>query len=109
MVPTTTPEGKPIRTRYHRVWDAKVREIANGLTILKPCKGQWLSLSGDLHEERVIPVEIACTEEEINKISDMTAVYYRQLCVMITEVAPKVIMKHYDPKNGYKLKIEPIK
>lgn len=40
LVPTKSNEGKPFRTRYHRVWDAKVREISGGLTILPVVKGQ---------------------------------------------------------------------
>lgn len=27
LVPTQTNEGKPIRTRFHRVWDDKVEVI----------------------------------------------------------------------------------
>jgi len=80
FVPTISNEGKPFRTRYHRVWDSKVRGISNGLTIFKPAVGQW-EFNGELFKERMIPVRILCTEEEINKISDMTAKYYDQLAI----------------------------
>jgi hypothetical protein len=43
LVPTETGDGrggkKPIHTRYHKVWDAKVRAITGGLTVLTPAKG----------------------------------------------------------------------
>ena len=69
LVPTVRrKDGKPIRTRYHRVWDGKVRAIAGGLTILQPAKGQWVSPSGELFSERMIPVRVACSEEQIDKI-----------------------------------------
>ena len=35
LVPTIhSSNGKPIRTRFHKVWDKKVREISGGLTIM---------------------------------------------------------------------------
>jgi len=84
----------PNRVRYHRVWDAKVREIAGGLTILKPAKGQWLSATGELFDERMIPVRIACTEEQIMQVIDFTLKHYNQLAVMAYELSERVIIKH---------------
>ena len=98
LVPTIMNE-KPIRTKYHKIWDSKVREIAKGLTVFAPVKGSWVSLSGDLFLERMIPVRIACTEEQIKQIADMTAIYYKQLCIFFYEVSANVFLKHYDPKN----------
>lgn len=77
LVPTVRrQDGKPIRTRFHRVWDAKVRFIAGGLTILSPVKGQWISPDNELFSERMIPVRIACSREHIALIADFTASYY---------------------------------
>ena len=87
LVPTVRPNGKPFRTRYHRVWDAKVREIATGLTILKPVKGQWVSPKGELFAERMIPVRIACDQPQIERIARMTAEYYDQLAVMYYRIS----------------------
>lgn len=92
LVPTQIL-GKPIRTRYHRVWDAKIRAIAGGLTILTPTKGQWLN-HDMVHEERMIPVRIACTEEQINQIIDITVSYYKQLAVMAYRVSDRVIIRN---------------
>ena len=94
LVPTVSNEGKPYRTRFHKVWDAKVRTLATGLTILTPAKGHWLSPAGDLYSERMIPVRILCTESEINKIIDFTINYYDQLAVLAYEVSTKYILKH---------------
>jgi hypothetical protein len=96
LVPTIHSEtGKPIRTRFHRVWDTKVRAISGGLTILQPAKGQWISMEGELFSERMIPVRIMCTWSEINKISDMTAAYYKQKAVMFYKLTQDVHIKHY--------------
>ncbi len=94
LVPTIM-NGKPIHTRYHRVWDTKVRKISNGLTILMPGKGQWVSPNGELFVERMIPVRIACTEEQINQIADLTADYYKQQAVMYYLLSCNVVIKNY--------------
>lgn len=95
LVPTQTNEGKPFRTRYHRVWDQKVRDLTGGLTVVPPVKGQWVSKSGELFKERMIPVRIACSDEQINQIADMTAKYYSQLAVMYYLISENVVIKHY--------------
>lgn len=96
LVPTKSNEGKPYRTRFHKVWDAKVRAITNGLTILTPAKGQWISNDGDLYSERMIPVRIICTREEIEKIIDITMIYYNQLAILAYKISDECILKHKD-------------
>jgi hypothetical protein len=102
LVPTVMA-GRPIRTRYHRVWDGKVRAISGGLTILHPAKGHWVSPGGELFVERMIPVRIACTEEEIERIADMTAKYYKQEAVMYYVVSARLVIRLYD-KEGRRAK-----
>lgn len=97
LVPTTMgDEAKPIHTRYHRVWDAKVRKITGGLTIFPPAKGNWLSIEEELFVERMIPVRIACTSEQMSTIADMTAAYYKQKAIMYYKVTDEVIIKLYE-------------
>ena len=93
LVPTIRrADGKPIKTRFHRVWDAKVREISGGLTILTPAKGQWKSPNGELFVERMIPVRIICTLERIEDIAKMTAVYYDQLAVLYYRISDHAVI-----------------
>lgn len=94
LVPTVSNEGKPYRTRYHRVWDAKVRLLTGGLTVLKPAVGQWVSPDGELFRERMIPVRIACSRDQIEQIIDLTIKYYDQLAVMAVKISEEVIIKH---------------
>ena len=93
LVPTEK-NGKPLRTRYHRVWDDKVRTLSGGLTIMQPAKGQWLSKENDLFIERMIPVRIACTKTQIVSIIDMTIDYYDQKAVMAYKISDEIIIKH---------------
>jgi hypothetical protein len=95
LVPTVRrADGKPIRTRFHRVWDNKVREISGGLTILTPAKGQWVAPDGELFVERMIPVRILATRSQIEEIVDHTLGYYDQLAVLCYCVSSEVILKH---------------
>ena len=99
LVPTVRPDGRPIRTRYHRVWDAKVRAIAGGLTILTAAKGQWVAPDGTLFSERMIPVRIACSRKQMDDIADFTASHYEQLAIFYYMVSNEVHIKHYDTQH----------
>jgi hypothetical protein len=82
LVPTIYGDTiKPIKTRHHKNWDKFVRNISAGLTILTPAKGQWV-FKNELFEERVIPVRIFCTEEEMKKIVAFSFLHYRQKAIM---------------------------
>jgi hypothetical protein len=83
LVPCNYNDGKPVRTRHHREWDRQVRTITGGLTIFPPSKGQWVDQSdGKLYQDRVIPVNVICDEEQIERIADITIKHYKQLAVM---------------------------
>lgn len=107
LVPSTRPnppgKNKLFTLKYHRLWDSKVRAIAGGLTILTPAKGSWLSPEGDLYLDRVIPVQIMCTEEQIQEIVDFTAKHYFQIAIFYYVVSSDVRIKHFKlerMKNG---------
>jgi len=95
LVPTVRRDGgKPYTTRYHRVWDKKVRDISHGLTILPPSKGQWISPSGDLFVERMIPVRFMATREQAEAIIQMTLKYYDQWAVLCYLISDEVILRY---------------
>lgn len=90
LVPEESNDGIAYPVEYHREWDEKVRNVAGGLTILRTAKGQWVSPDGKLFKEMMIPVRIACTEDEIEKIMDLTIEHYDQEQVMAIKVADQV-------------------
>lgn len=99
LVPTVVPNtnGKKFfRTRYHRVWDKKVREITGGLTIMSPAKGQWVSPNNFLFTERMIPVRIMCDRDSIEDIIKMTMEYYKQEAVLCYKISDEVIYRFSD-------------
>lgn len=93
LVPTVRNDGRPFRTRYHRVWDKRVRDITNGLTICPPTKGQWVDNEDEtVYIERMIPVQIACTEAQIETIALMTKEYYDQKAVFCYLLSERVLI-----------------
>lgn len=99
LVPTIRNCGKPFRTRYHKVWDQKVYEIAGGVTILPPTKGKWVGPDGSVYDERMIPVRIACTRAQIQAIAKMTAEYYDQIAIFAYRVSDDVIIYERSQKT----------
>lgn len=93
LVPAHTPKGKEIDVAHHAKWDEKIVNIAGGLTILKPVKGAWKSEQSGLIKEDVIAVRIACTEQQISKIIDVTMDHYSQKAVMVYKVSDTVIIR----------------
>lgn len=100
LVPTIRNNGRPIRARFHRVWDKKVYDIAGGVTIMTPSRGKWVSPDGNLFEERMIPVRIVATREQIDQIVNMTIDYYEQIAVLAYKISDEVILKYKDSKNA---------
>lgn len=96
LVPCNHNDGRPIRTRYHRVWDKKVRDITGGLTVMPPItSGQWVSDDHQIFSERMIPVRILAKQDQMKEIAKMTAKYYSQLAVMYYTISSCVTI--YSP------------
>ena len=91
LVPTISNTGKPLHTRFHKVWDQKVRKITGGLTVHPVAKGQWEN-DNSLYAERVIPVRIAAFRDEIDQIIKMTLTYYNQLAIMAYKISDEVVI-----------------
>ncbi len=94
LVPTLR-NGKPVRTKSHKVWDARIREISGGLTVLRPAKGEWVAPDGTLFSERMIPVRIMCTSDQIEEIAKITASFYDQLAVMFYKISDDCRIRHF--------------
>lgn len=98
LVPTIRRDnGKPYRTKYHKVWDQNVIDICKdnpnpGLTITHPSKGQWIH-KGQNFNERMIPVRIFCTKQQIEAIAEFSGKYYDQLAIMYYLISSEVTIK----------------
>jgi hypothetical protein len=94
LVPTRV-KNKGVPIEFHYAWDEQVKAITGGLTVYRAAVGQWVSPGGKTVKERMIPVRIACSEDDINKIADITAKHYKQDAVMFYLVSEKAFIKHY--------------
>lgn len=92
LVPTVRNDGRPFRLRYHRVWDDRVKAIAGGLTVVTPVRGTWVSPDSEVFKERMIPVRIMCTQDEIMRIAHMSKTYYEQKAIMVYKVSDEVFI-----------------
>jgi hypothetical protein len=96
LIPTLM-EGNFVRTRHHKVFDAYVRKITGGITIFAPGKGQWINPENDeLVEERIIPVNIACNDDDLKKIVNFTIKHYKQDALMYYKVSDEVFIMAKD-------------
>jgi hypothetical protein len=89
LVPTLMGKNF-VRTKHHKRWDEYVREITGGLTILAPSKGQWVNDNNEVVEERILPVNIACTDEQLKQIVEFSLKHYRQDALMYYKVSDEV-------------------
>lgn len=95
LVPASNNKDKEFSYEHHKKWDAFVKNITGGLTVMKTAKGQWISpTTGVEYRDRMIPCRIACTEDQINQIIDFTIDHYEQEAVMAYRISTNVIIRH---------------
>jgi hypothetical protein len=99
LVPASGNNDKEFTYEHHKAWDEFVKNLTGGVTIMKTAKGQWLSPSGKLYKDRMIPCRIICTKEQINKIVDFTIEHYNQEAVLAYKISTVVILKHRNKKD----------
>ena len=77
FVPYHKNNGEKYNIRHHRIWDNKVMDITQGMTIMKLAKGKWMTQSGKKYRDTVIPVRIACERKHIIRIMEITRINIR--------------------------------
>lgn len=73
--------------------------VAGGLTVLMAVKGKWINPDKKLFDERMIPVRIVATEDEIKKIIAITLEFYNQEAVLCYMVSDKVMLVYKTQLN----------
>lgn len=90
-----------VPTPYHREWDAKVMAVTGGLTILRTTKGAWRSPnSGKEFRELMIPVRIACSEDQVREIARITLEHYKQEAVFVCRISDAATVFHRSDFDG---------
>lgn len=94
LVPASNNKDQKFSYEHHKQWDAFVKELTGGVTITKTAKGEWVSPTGKLYKDRIIPCRIVCTEEQISEIIDFTIDHYNQEAVLAYRISTNVILRH---------------
>lgn len=93
LVPASNNDEK-FTYEHHKVWDAFVKKITGGITIMKTAKGEWVSPNGKVYVDRMIPCRIVCNEEQISEIVDFTIEHYSQEAVLAYKISNNVILRY---------------
>lgn len=99
LVPALSKKNKKFTYNHHKEWDEFVKKITGGVTIMKTAKGQWISPTGKIYIDRIIPCKIVCSEEQISEIIDFTIEHYNQEAVLAYRVSTNVILRHRNESN----------
>jgi len=94
LVPASNNKDLKFTYEHHKEWDAFVKKLSGGITIMKTAKGEWVSPDGKLYIDRVIPCRIICSEEHINKIVDFTIDHYKQEAVLAYRISKRVVLRY---------------
>jgi hypothetical protein len=109
LVPASNNKDLRFVYEHHKEWDAYVKKLTGGVTIMKVAKGEWVSPTGKLYVDRMIPCRIVCTEEQISDIIDFTIEHYKQEAVLAYRISTNVILRHKtepyrpEPYRPYKM------
>lgn len=81
----------------HQKFDDYVIDIAGGLSVLMPTiKGKWQSKQKDLFIERMIPVNVYCTKEQMKSIVGFAAKHYNQKAICYWLAAEEVFIEEFE-------------
>ncbi len=96
LIPVSSNDGIEFGSYHHAKWDFMVVSLTGGLTRFGSVDGQWRSPSGEIFVEKMIPVRIACTQEQIDEIADFSAKHYKQQAMMYYLISSAVTIKNYE-------------
>jgi len=94
LVPASNNKDLKFTYEHHKEWDAFVKKTTGGVTITKTAKGQWVSPTGKLYIDRMIPCRIMCNKEQMLEIVDFTIEHYNQEAVMAYKISDDVILRY---------------
>lgn len=93
LVPMRNDRGLRIDAENHYRWDEKIVKITGGLTIMRSLgEGKYLEKSGNIIKEGMVPVRVACTEEQIKEIMEITREHYKQEAVFAMLVSSQALI-----------------
>lgn len=100
MVPEKDNCGRRFSARENLAWEDAVINISGGWTIQPLATGAWTDGEEDTVQiERMKPVDIICTDEQIKQIVNLTGHRFRQKVVLAYKISEHII---YEPFEMYR-------
>ena len=92
-VPMFSNDGAKFHVEYHKEWDEKVKAVTGGMTIFRAGRGKWVDpKDGITYEDRVIPVRIFCSKEQIETIAAFTIEHYNQVAIAALKISSEALI-----------------
>jgi len=70
------------KLEHHLDWDAKVTSITGGLSIMPIIRGHWQSDLECIVREKMVPVRLIASDEQMLQIAQLTGEHYQQKSIM---------------------------
>lgn len=81
-----TDEAGKFTDLFHADFFYQVLSRTNGYSILPEVEGVWQPELGRICREKMIPVRIACTSEQIAEIAEFAKSHYDQEAIFVLEL-----------------------
>lgn len=73
-------------TKHHRIFYKFILNLSKGYSVLNELEGVWQNEKGTIYQEKMIPVRIACTDEQIKEIAEFAKAHYEQEAIFVLEL-----------------------
>lgn len=95
LIPVTHKDGTPVTEKDHRIWRSSLEAIGVH-QFLAPGAVPWIVNEPHLVGVRMIPFRVACTQEQITQVANLTASYFGQDAILLYRVSDDVTLIRYD-------------
>lgn len=72
--------------KHHRIFYKFILNLSKGYSVLSELEGVWQNEKGTIYQEKMIPVRIACTDEQIKEIAEFAKTHYEQEAIFVLEL-----------------------
>ena len=95
LIPIINNRGERFSAEHHKKWNNKALKIAGKFIIMKVIKEEWINLFGkEFYKNKMIPIRISCTKNQIEKIIQITIKHYNQEVILAYIISEKALLRY---------------
>ncbi len=79
-------DGTIFNKAHHGTFIRKVLTVAGGYSWLPEIDGAWVNSHCEVVKEKMIPIRVACTDENIKEIASFAKQHYEQEAIFVLEI-----------------------